>query len=424
MTVTKNTLAIAVCGWCRTFAVRCISFTDPFPFSDCFSFVFLDAYPNIINSPKGTIVIKMQVRHDDPAMLEKLKDMTIWIERKLEKEISMSCYATREDLLVGGKRTMKKRTLRKGTCCSVFFSEPSSTKIPSSCKEGDVLMGSASYCSGEASLPGEGKRPNGFPISFTVGPKTEKVPSEEEVVEPKDERTSEERLNEAICDLKVDQLTKLTSAEKESGVFETTYSELWKQYPNHIPLLMANLKYLDDSKKRSESLEKIVDAADRVIAQISEDELALHFGKKVDKEDPKKAKQNKDLEKKKQQFLEALVRKALCFAEMMDREGAGQQFEETLGKLKEWVDIDANGKYAALAIERDSRLKRYGLVLKRINKLISKSNGKETGGVKPFSKADLLEKRCEILKTLGYSALAKRDEAMKLRAKPQDFMLF
>lgn len=357
-------------------------------------------------------------------MLEKLKDMTIWIERKLEKEISLSCYTTREDLLLGSKQTMKKRTLRKGNCDSVFFSEPSSSKIPSSCKEGDVIMGNASYCSGEASLPGDGKRPDGFPISFNVGPKIEKSSAEGEVPEPKDERTSEERLKEAIRDLKVDQLTKLTSAEKENGVFETTYTELWKQYPNHIPLLMANLKYLDDSKKRSESLEGINDAADKVIAQISEDELALHFGKKVDKEDPTKVKQNKDLEKKKQYFLEALVRKALCIAELLDQEGAGATFDETVGKLREWVDIDSNGKYAALAIERDTRLKRYGLVLKRVNKLIAKSNGKDTGGVRPYSKASLLQKRCEILKLLGYSALVKRDEAMRLIANPPDFMPF
>eukprot|EP00980_Cylindrotheca_fusiformis_P004686 scaffold992_cov116-Cylindrotheca_fusiformis.AAC.21 len=414
-------------GYCGTKCLICFEISMPIihylTFASFLLIAPLDAFPNTISAPKGTVVIKMQVRHDDPAMLENLKDMIIWIERKLEKEVSVSCYATREDLLAGGKGSMKKRTLRKGTCASVFFSEPSSSKIPSSCKEGDVLMGSAFYCSGEASLPGDGKRPDGFPIAFTVGPKAEKTPSEGDVAEPKDERTSEERLEEAIRDLKVDQLNKLTSAEKDSGVFEASYSVLLEQYPNHIPLLMARLKHLDDSKTRSESLERIVQAADNVVSQISEDELALHFGKKVDKDDPTKVKQNKDLEKKKQYLIEALVRKALCFAEM-DQDGAGQEFDDTLGKLKEWVDIDSNGKFAALAIERDSRLNRYGLVLKRINKLISKSNGKDTGGVKPYSKSSLLEKRYEILKKLGYVSLAKRDESMRLIAKPPDYMLF
>jgi tripeptidyl-peptidase-2 len=387
---------------------------------------YCDAYAHSITAPKGTVVIKMQVRHDDPAMLDKLKDMTIWIERKLDKEVPLSAYATREDLLIGGnKRSIRKRTLRKGMGASVFFSEPaSSSKLPSSCKAGDILMGTAYYASGEASLPGDGKRPGGFPISYTLGPKMENKPaaSEAEVAEPKDERTPEQRLSEAIRDLKVDLLGKLTSAEKDSGKFEEIYAELWKEYPSHVPLLMTNLKCLDGLKKRSEILPQIEEAADKVIAQISEDELALHFGKKLDKDDPEKVKRNKELEKKKSHLIEALVRQAHAFCEMKTDE-APSKFDKTLDKLKAWVDIDSNGKYAALAIERDCRASRYGLALKRINKLLTK-NGKDSGGIKPLTKADLFEKRCEIFKQLGYDALVKRDQAMRLVAAPNDYKLF
>jgi tripeptidyl-peptidase-2 len=383
---------------------------------------YCDAFARSITAPKGTVVIKMQVRHDDPAMLEKLKDMTIWIERKLDKEISLSAYSSREDLLVGGKRSMRKQTLRKGSCASVFFSEPPASKLPSSCKTGDVLMGTAFYGCGEVSLAGDGKRPNGFPITYTVGPKLEKAATEGDVAEPKDERTPQERLNEAIRDLKVDQLGKLTSAEKDDGKFEEIYAELEKEYPSHVPLLLANVKYLDGLKTRLDCLPQIVEAADKVIVQISEDELALHFGKKQDKEDPEKVKRNKEMEKKKSQLIEALVRKAHAFAEMKTEE-AQKKFQETLDKLKDWADIDANGKYAALGIERDCRGGRHGAALKRINKLLTK-NGKDSGGVKPMSKADLLEKRAAIFKELGYDALVKRDQAMKLVAAPKDYKLF
>jgi hypothetical protein len=44
---------------------------------------YCDAYAKSITAPKGAVILKMQVRHDDPTMLEKLKDMTIWIERKI-----------------------------------------------------------------------------------------------------------------------------------------------------------------------------------------------------------------------------------------------------------------------------------------------------------------------------------------------------
>lgn len=370
------------------------------------------------------MILKVQIRHDDPLMLEKLKDMTLWIERKLDKEISVSCYSTREDLLIGGKRSMKKRTLRKGTHASVFFAEPTSSKIPSACREGDVLMGTAYFCCGDSSLPGDGKRPGGFSINYSIGPKMPKESQESESVEQKDERTADERLKEAIRDLKIDQLSKLTSAEKESGLFEAAYKELLEEYPKHIPLLLENLRHWDTSEERSQILPVILQAADEVIESVPEDELAMHFGKRLDKENAKKVQKNRDLEKKKQQFIEAIVRKSLALIDLKDQDNASEMFQETLKKLKEWVDIDSNGKYAALVLERDSRSGKLGLVLKRLNKLISKNNGKDTGGLRPLSKSDLLQRRCDVLHELGYTALAEREESTRLITKPRDYKLF
>jgi tripeptidyl-peptidase II len=383
----------------------------------------VDAYPQTIAAPKGSVHIKLQVRHDDQKMLDKIKDMTIWIERKLEKEISLAAYATREDLLIGPKRALKKRILRKGSQAAVFFSEPPSSKIPSGCKPGDVLLGSSCYCSGEATLPGDGKRPGGFPVLYTVGPKMEKLPDAEPVAEPKDERTATERIQEAIRDLKVDQLGKLAAAEKDHADFEALLGELEKEYPRHVPLLMAHLKYVDGLKPREGALPKVIGAASKVLAEISQDELALHFGRKLDKDDAEKVKANKEMEKQRNALCETLARQALAYLDMAT-EDAGSNFDKTLGMLKDWADIDANGKYAFLAIQRDNRAGRHGLALKRINKLLSKANGKDTGGVRPMSRSDLLEARTKIFETLGYGALSKRDEVLRLIASPSAFKLF
>jgi tripeptidyl-peptidase-2 len=383
----------------------------------------VDAYPSAVTAPKGTIVIKMQIRHDDKSMLEKLKDMTIWIERKLEKEIPLSAYGTREELITS-KKAMKKRMIRKGHHASVFFSEPLASKLPSGCKPGDIVTGTSTYCNPEASLPGEGKRPTGFPVSYTVGPKMDKPSDPDTVAEPKDERTPEQRIDEAVRDLKVEQLGKLTSAEKEKGEFKKLYDELEKEYPNYIPLLSANLKYLDAQKPRDDNqLSQIVAAADKILAEISEDELALHFGKKLDKDDPEKVKKNKEMEKLKNTLTETLARQAFAYSEMTT-DDAAEKFTKTLDAMKAWVDIDSNGKYAGLTLIRDRRAGRHGLALKRVTKLLLKSNGKDTGGVRPLSRSDLLEKRVEIFQELGYDFLVKRDKAMKLVASPADYQLF
>jgi len=244
-----------------------------------------DAWPGEVKAPKGNVTIRVQVRHDDPEMLEKLKDMAIWIERKLEKEIALSAYASRESMLTG-KNPMKKRTMRKGTSASVFFAEPPSSKIPSSCKVGDILFGTAYYGSGDTSLPGDGKRPGGFQVFYTVGPKPASKKSEAETSEPPDERTVEEKVSDSVRDFRVEQLDKLSTAEKKDGKFDELYKSFVEMYPDYLPLLLARLKFIDTEENRAELAPQVVEAADVVIGKISEDELALHFGKNHDKEDP------------------------------------------------------------------------------------------------------------------------------------------
>jgi tripeptidyl-peptidase II len=122
-----------------------------------------DAYPSGVNAPKGTVIIRLQIRHDDPSKLEKLKDMVIWIERNLSKEIPLPAYPTREELVLGREK-FTKRTVRRGCSAAVFFAEPVHSMLPSGCTAGHRLVGVASYEADDSSLPGDGKKPGGFPI--------------------------------------------------------------------------------------------------------------------------------------------------------------------------------------------------------------------------------------------------------------------
>jgi tripeptidyl-peptidase-2 len=380
-----------------------------------------DFGPSPVTVPKGPVTIRMQIRHDDPSKLETLKDLNIWIQRKLDKDIALSTHTTRESLTTGNA-TFRKRVLRKGTCASVVFAEPPVSKLPSGYKNGDILTGTVTYASGDASLPGDGKRPGGFEISYSVGPKPEKTPTESTEAEPKDERTAEEKMDEAVRDTKVAQLGKLTSTEKEAGKFEELYAKLEAEYPDHLPLRMANLKYVDAHKKRSEMLETVVSAADAVVSRISEDALALHFGRKSDTEDPEAVKERKDMKEKKMFLIEALARMALAYADTKS-EDATAKFDATLKTLKAWVDIDSSDKYAALVIERETRSGRFGSVLKVLNKLIS-NTAKEKDSIKVLSKSELYEKRAAILKKLGFDILVEYDMKNRVIACPKAYALF
>jgi DNA-binding SARP family transcriptional activator len=127
------------------------------------------------------------------------------------------------------------------------------------------------------------------------------------------------------------------------------------------------------------------------------------------------------MKEKKAFLIEALVRMAMAYASMDTNEASGK-FDETLQHLKAWVDIDGNGKYAALVIERESRAGRYGNVLKVVNKLLAKDTKDEA--IKPLTKSDLLVMRAKIFEKLGFSLLVEYDKSTRVMACPKSFRLF
>lgn len=245
-----------------------------------------DMKPSSITAPKGNVVIRVQVRHDDPTQLDKLKEMIVWIERCLPKEIELTAHDCKQDL-IDGQNTFKKQLMVKGSCAVVFFSEPPQSKMPSKCKAGDILVGSMTFGSSSTSLPGENKRPGGFSVKYYVGPKAKEPPKEAEPIEPEDLRTTEEKMNEAVRDLKVEHLKKLTSEEREGGLFDELYAKSESEFPAYVPLRLAKLQYLDSHKKRSEMLTDIVGAAEGVLSCLSEDDIARTMGRNGNDEDPK-----------------------------------------------------------------------------------------------------------------------------------------
>lgn len=380
-----------------------------------------DAWPSTIAAPTGKIILRMQVRHEDPEKLEAIKDMPLWIERSLEKEITLSAFASKEAMVLG-KASFRKRTLRKGCAAAVFFQEPPLSKIPSGCKSGDLLKGSFTLGSGDNMLMGEGKRPNGFPITFVVAPKPAKPVTDPDPPLAKDERSTREKINEALRDLKVARLDELTAKEKEEGTFEEFFDEFTKEYPKHLPLIMAKLRYLDMHPKRKEKLTQVIDCANDVLSEISEDDLSTFFGRKTDPDDPKANKLKKEMKETKSFLIEAMARSAMAHLEM-SADDATEKFDQLLTRMKAWVDIEAEKQYLHLYLEREKQAGRYGSVVKAINKIISKEI-KEKDFLYPTSKAKLMEERAEALYKLGYKELMDRDQMIRVVSCPRSYALF
>jgi len=123
-----------------------------------------DAYPSAFDVPKGKLTLRLQLRHTDPKLLEKYKNLTIWIERKLGNEIPLKGVSLRKDLGTD-KGALKKVILRKGKTQTIFVAEPDPSKLADGHLAGHRLIGNANYAAGEASQLGEGKRPGGYPVT-------------------------------------------------------------------------------------------------------------------------------------------------------------------------------------------------------------------------------------------------------------------
>jgi hypothetical protein len=120
---------------------------------------------------------------------------------------------------------------------------------------------------------------------------------------------------------------------------------------------------------------------------------------------------------------DALALMAVAYADMASNDDAKAKFDETLKRLKAWVDIDATEKYSKVVMEREERAGRYGCTIKIINKLLSKEV-KEKDFIGSVSKSSLFEKRAEIFEKLGYSVLVEYDKKNRIIACPKSYALF
>lgn len=72
-----------------------------------------DIYPDYTDLKKGDYIIRLQLRHDDAALLDKMKDVPVVVERKLKEAVTVPVYATVRDAVKAAK-PVKERSLYAG----------------------------------------------------------------------------------------------------------------------------------------------------------------------------------------------------------------------------------------------------------------------------------------------------------------------
>eukprot|EP00929_Paragymnodinium_shiwhaense_P110790 TRINITY_DN7800_c0_g1_i1.p1 TRINITY_DN7800_c0_g1~~TRINITY_DN7800_c0_g1_i1.p1 ORF type:complete len:1265 (+),score=358.68 TRINITY_DN7800_c0_g1_i1:256-4050(+) len=364
----------------------------------------VDAWPQATKLKKGEYVARLQVRHDDVALLEKLKGYPLCIDKALAKAITVKAYNDYGGA-VCGKSEFTAQKVKGGMRKAIHFGVPVDEKLPDAVKPGDMLVGPVSF--GEPSVKAAGKHSRGgFMMHYSVmAPKHEEKKDEEKEDDP---RSNAEKLAEAVRDAKVAHLEALRKWETK-GDHEALVRELLSAHPKHLPIHQEKIKAAEELKSSDESEAKAaessryascIQAVDGLIAAVDQEALSAHLGRRIDKEDKAAVRRGKELDKAKDALVDALSKKVVALAKLAEGDESRRgDLASCYKQLSSWVDV-TEAKHAKTAAAYEKAFARHGSALAAWNKHI----GNEA---KPSK--DLFEERARLLEELGWAAWASKE---------------
>ncbi|XP_057476526.1 tripeptidyl-peptidase 2-like isoform X2 [Actinidia eriantha] len=393
-----------------------------------------DVYPNSTKLPKGEYNIHLYLRHDNVQYLEKMKQLVLFIERKLEdKEVIRLSFYSQPDGPVMGNGSFKSSVLVPGEREAFYVGPPTKEKLPKNSLEGSVLLGAISY--------GKPKNnPVSYHISYQVPPNKLDEGRGKGSSTPCTKSVSE-RIEEEVRDAKIKVLASLKQGtDEERSEWKKLSVSLKSEYPKYSPLLAKILEGLLAQNNVEDKIchyEEIIDAADEVVDSVDTDELMKYFSLKNDPEDEGAEKVKKKMETTRDQLADALYQKGLAMAEIESLKGEKNSavasteganvvdttdeltvpdlFEENFKELRKWVDLKSS-KYGTLLVIRERRCGRLGTALKAVNDMI------QDAGEPPKKK--LYELKLSLLDEIGWGHLVSYERQWMHIRFPASLPLF
>ncbi|CAL9780957.1 unnamed protein product [Musa acuminata subsp. burmannicoides] len=401
-----------------------------------------DVYPHYVKLPKGEFTLRLYIRHENIHILEKLKQLVLFVNRKLEKKdcIQLSFFSEPDGPIMGNG-TFKSSVLVPGEAEAFYISPPLREKLPKNSLPGAVLLGSISYGTISLKNKKDGQNhqqpPVSYHISYLVPPSKIDEEKAKETIGSK--KSASERLDEELRDAKIRFLSELKrDSDEERSAWNELAASLKMEYPSYTPLLAKILECIvsgsPDQDKISHN-QRIIDAANEVIESIDQEELLKYLSIKSDPEDEEAEKIKKKMEVTRDQLAEALYQKGLALADAEFSEvdqpvvtsvavsgtdfdvpsDEPDIFEETLKELKKWVDIKST-KYCMLLVVRERRCGRLGTALKVLTNMIE-------GEAEP-PKKKLYDLKIQLLDQIGWTHVAVYERQWMHVRFPTSFPLF
>lgn len=119
-----------------------------------------DIYPEHADLKKGDYMARVCLRHDNVALLEKLRDVVLVLERRLPTPVDVPLHATLPEALSGGK-AFKGQAMHRGERVKFFAGMPPWDKLPKDAAEGRVMTGTLKWGPSDQPLGKAGLRYTG-----------------------------------------------------------------------------------------------------------------------------------------------------------------------------------------------------------------------------------------------------------------------
>lgn len=304
-----------------------------------------DAWPKKCKLTKGKYVVRLQVRHESSAVLDKLVDMPMILSRALKTSIALTAFRTKSDALIAAESdALPSRTLSVGTSTVLYFKEPSFEQLPKGAKPGDCLVGSVTYLKKNGNAIGAADRPSGYSLIYTVADSGPAAVAKQEDASAATPEPSE-KLAEVVRDAKIKHVKGLIGG----ASFDEIYGTVVAEYPESIALKLHRVthlrKQLDaEAAKGSDSEEAVirlreecVGACDDVARLVDSEELARALGVLLPLI-------GKELEEKKAALIAVYTVKANLALDEAEQQKPPSldSYDAAVKELQKWVDINSD----------------------------------------------------------------------------------
>ncbi|WBW72871.1 tripeptidyl-peptidase II Tpp2 [Schizosaccharomyces osmophilus] len=321
-----------------------------------------DMYASSHSLEKGEYVYKIQLLSVDPIKLERFKNLTMKLTKKLKKSITLPLYSDHIDFCDNKKESFDRAVVEANIVKS-FVVGTEIEEYPSEINDKSVLTGTLKFndCD-KASVP----------VSL--------IPSSKPIEKPS---STKETPN--LVQLQVDLLSKLEGTDKDKHL-----KYLQSTYKNSLEVQLARL---DTAKEDNERLS----VAESILSLIDQEALSRYYSsqKKVDDTIPKDTILEKSTAMQKDAFIKALEVKCSLYAKQPSKDADG--YCKSYQLLLNWLE-DSDSRVAVIKKDYYKSLPQYGLALKALMKQIN-----ENGNSGKSDIAKLFDEEKDLLQKLGWT---------------------